>query len=38
MAFTATRLARFNTNPGPEYHAAADQVLLYIRRTNALAL
>lgn len=38
VAFAAARLARFNANPGPEHHAAADQVLLYLRRTKALAL
>lgn len=38
VAFAAARLARFNANPGPEHHAAADQVLLYLRATKALAL
>ncbi|OAQ57704.1 polyprotein [Purpureocillium lilacinum] len=38
VAFAAARLARFNANPGPEHHLAADQVLLYLRRTKTLAL
>ena len=38
VAFAASRLARFNTNPGPEHHTAADQVLLYLKRTKTLAL
>lgn len=38
VAFAAARLSRFNANPGPEHHVAADQVLLYLRKTKALAL
>ncbi|KAJ3454849.1 hypothetical protein MRS44_013449 [Fusarium solani] len=38
VAFAASRLARFNANPGPEHHAAADQVLLYLESTKTLAL
>jgi hypothetical protein len=38
VAFAATRLARFNANPGPQHHAAADQALLYLRSTKTLAL
>lgn len=38
VAFAASRLARFNANPGPEHHGAADQVLLYLRKTKHLAL
>jgi hypothetical protein len=38
VAFAASRLARFNANPGPEHHAAADQVLLYLKNTKSLAL
>jgi hypothetical protein len=38
VAFAASRLARFNANPGPEHHAAADQVLLYLGNTKTLAL
>lgn len=38
VAFAASRLARFNANPGPEHHEAADQVLLYLRKTKYLAL
>lgn len=38
VAFAAARLARFNANPGPEHHVAADQVLLYLGATKTLAL
>ena len=38
VAFAVSRLARFTTNPGPQHQAAADQVLLYLKRTRALAL
>jgi hypothetical protein len=38
VAFAASRLARFNMNPGPEYHKAADQVLNYLQGSKALAL
>jgi hypothetical protein len=30
IAFAVSRLSRFLTNPGPEHHATADQVILYI--------
>ncbi|KAL6362809.1 hypothetical protein LRP88_04119 [Fusarium phalaenopsidis] len=38
VAFAASRLARFNSNPGPEHHQAADRVLLYLKKTKNLAL
>ena len=38
IAFAASRLVRFNTNPGPEHHRAADQVLHYLHNTRNLAL
>jgi len=38
IAFAASRLFRFNTNPGPEHHKAADQVLHYLHNTRRLAL
>jgi hypothetical protein len=38
VAFAASRLARFNMNPGPEHHKAADQVLNYLQGSKALAL
>lgn len=38
VAFAISRLSRFNTNPGPEHHRAADQVLNYLLGTKALAL
>jgi hypothetical protein len=38
IAFAASRLVRFNTNPGPEHHKAADQVLHYLYNTRKLAL
>lgn len=38
VAFAAAKLARFNANPGPEHHDAADQVLLYLRKSKTLAL
>jgi hypothetical protein len=38
IAFAASRLARFNTNPGEEHHAEADRVIRYLGRTKSLAL
>lgn len=38
IAFAASRLARFNTNPGPEHHAEADRVIRYLVGTKNLAL
>ncbi|KAI8665375.1 polyprotein [Fusarium sp. Ph1] len=38
VAFAASRLARFNSNPGPKHHQAADRVLLYLKKTKNLAL
>ena len=38
IAFAASRLARFNQNPGPKHHAAADRVLRYLYATRFLAL
>lgn len=37
-AFAISRLARFNSNPGPEHHRAADRALLYLLKTSSLAL
>ena len=38
IAFAASRLARFLSNPGPEHHHAADRVLLYLEETKWRAL
>ena len=38
IAFAASRLSRFLTNPGPIHQEAADRVLLYLQRTQGLAL
>ena len=38
IAFATSRLARFLTNPGPQHHAAADRVLLYLKRYRNLGL
>lgn len=38
VAFAASRLARFNMNPGPKHHEAADRVLAYLASTSTLAL
>jgi hypothetical protein len=38
IAFAASRLARFNMNPGQEHHEAADRVLRYLRGTKYHAL
>jgi Reverse transcriptase (RNA-dependent DNA polymerase) len=38
IAFAVSRLARFMTNPGPDHHAAADRVLLYLKRHRDLGL
>jgi hypothetical protein len=38
IAFAASRLTRFNNNPGPKHHKAADQVLQYLQHTRGLAL
>ena len=38
IAFAASRLVRFNHNPSPEHHKAADQVLHYLHNTRKLAL
>jgi len=32
IAFATSRLSRFLTNPSPQHHAAADRVLLYLKR------
>jgi hypothetical protein len=37
-AFAVSQLARFNSNPGPDHHRAADRALLYLKKTNTLAL
>jgi hypothetical protein len=38
IAFPASRLARFNSNPGDEHHKEADRVLRYLAGTRNLAL
>ena len=38
IAFAVSRLSRFMTNPAPEHHAAADRVLLYLKRYRDLGL
>jgi hypothetical protein len=38
IAFATSRLARFLVNPGPSHQEAADRVLLYLQRTQGLAL
>ena len=38
IAFATSRLSRFLTNPGPNHHAAADRVLLYLSRYRNLGL
>ena len=38
IAFAASRLARFLTNPGLEHQLAADRVILYLQRTQGLGL
>lgn len=38
IAFAVSRLARFNSNPGPAHHLAADRVLQYLGRTRQYAL
>jgi hypothetical protein len=38
IAFATSRLSRFLTNPGPKHHAAADRVLLYLKRYKDLGL
>jgi hypothetical protein len=37
VAFAASRLARFNTNPGNTHHQAADRVIQYLYATKCLA-
>jgi hypothetical protein len=38
VAFAASRLARFNQNPGPQHHQAADRALWYLIETRCLSL
>jgi hypothetical protein len=38
IAFATSRLARFNSNPGPQHQRAADRALLYLHQTRGLAL
>jgi predicted DNA-binding protein (UPF0251 family) len=38
IAFAASRLARFNQNPGPKHHQAADRALRYLYSTRYLCL
>src|SRR5262249_13680449 len=38
VAFAASRLARFNSNPGNEHHRAVDRVIQYLYDTKGKAL
>ncbi len=38
VAFAASRLARFNNNPGEEHHKAADRAIQYLYATKGKAL
>jgi hypothetical protein len=38
IAFAVSRLSRFLTNPSPEHHAAADRILLYLKKHKHLGL
>lgn len=38
ITFAVSRLARFNGNPSPQHHAAADRVLNYLKATATMAL
>ncbi|KAE9572511.1 hypothetical protein CGMCC3_g11506 [Colletotrichum fructicola] len=38
IAFAASRLARFNHNPGPTHHKAVERVLRYLYNTRYLCL
>ena len=38
IAFAASRLSRFNTNPGEQHHAAAEHLIRYLLGTKTLAL
>lgn len=38
VAFAASRLARFNQNPGPKHHKAASRVIRYLLETQHLCL
>ena len=38
VVFAASRLVRFNQNPGDPYHKAADQVIQYLYATKSRAL
>ena len=38
VAFAASRLARFNQNPGPQHHQAANRALAYLIQTRGLSL
>ena len=38
IAFAASRLARFNQNPGEAHHEAANRVIQYLFRTKGMAL
>ncbi|KAF6517865.1 hypothetical protein HZS61_008144 [Fusarium oxysporum f. sp. conglutinans] len=38
IAFASSRLARFNQNPGPLHHKAADRVLWYLLQTRGHSL
>ena len=38
IVFAVSRLARYLTNPGPLHQAAADRMLLYLKRYRNLGL
>ena len=38
IIFIVSRLARFLTNPSPEYHAAVDRVICYLHKYCGLSL
>lgn len=38
IAFACSKLARFNQNPGPVHHDAADRVLHYLKNTRSWAI
>ncbi|XP_044715969.1 reverse transcriptase (RNA-dependent DNA polymerase) domain-containing protein [Hirsutella rhossiliensis] len=38
IAFVTSKLSKFNPNPGPKHHEAADRVICYLQQTKGLAL
>ncbi|KAM4066975.1 reverse transcriptase (RNA-dependent DNA polymerase) [Hirsutella rhossiliensis] len=38
IAFVTSKLSKFNSNPGPKHHEAADRVICYLQQTKGLAL